>query len=100
MEKWLATIFNTVTAPLGKNNCSRVDIAFDRYDKADLMKESERRRRGSTSGHEIKIAGPHSAVPKNWSAYISNPVNKINLQRFLGRMWTEIGKNTLNFGHH
>ena len=90
--------FNTVTAPLGKNNCSRVDIVLDRYEKVDSIKESERRR-GSTSGYEIKIAGPHTAVPKNWNAYISNPVNKINLQRFLGRIWTEIGKNTLNFGH-
>ena len=90
--------FNTVTAPLGKNNCSRVDIVFDRYEKVDSIKESERRR-GSTSGYEIKIAGSHTAVPKNWNAYISNPVNKINLQRFLGRIWTEIGKNTLNFGH-
>ena len=90
--------FNTVTAPLGKNNCSRVDIVLDRYEKVHSIKESEHRR-GSTSGYEIKIAGPHTAVPKNWNAYISNPVNKINLQRFLGRIWTEIGKNTLNFGH-
>ena len=84
----MATIL-TVTTPLGKNNCSRFDIVFDRYDKADSIKESERRRRGSTSGYEIKIAGPHTAVPKNW-----NPLNKINLPRFLGRMWTEIGNNT------
>lgn len=62
--------FNTVTALLGKNNCSRIDIVFDRYDKADSIKESEGRRRGSTSGYEIKIAGPHTAVPKNWNAYI------------------------------
>ena len=96
--KMASHYFNTVTAPLGKNNCSRVDIVFDRYEKVDSIKESERRR-GSTSGYEIKIAGPHTAVPKNWNAYISNPVNKINLQRFLGRIWTEIGKNTLNFGH-
>ena len=96
--KMASHYFNTVTAPLGKNNCSRVDIVLDRYEKVDSIKESERRR-GSTSGYEIKIAGPHTAVPNNWNAYISNPVNKINLQRFLGRIWTEIGKNTLNFGH-
>ena len=96
--KMASHYFNTVTAPLGKNNCSRVDIVFDRYEKVDSIKESERRR-GSTSGYEIKIAGPHTAVPKNWNAYISNPVNKINIQRFLGRIWTEIGENTLNFGH-
>ena len=97
-EKMASHYFNTVTAPLGKNNCSRVDIVLDRYEKVHSIKESEHRR-GSTSGYEIKIAGPHTAVPKNWNAYISNPVNKINLQRFLGRIWTEIGKNTLNFGH-
>ena len=63
--KMASHYLNTVTVPLGKNNCSRVDIVFDRYDKVDSIKESERRRRGSTSGYEIKIAGPHTAVHKN-----------------------------------
>lgn len=31
--------FNTVTAPLGKNNCSRFDLVFDRYDKADSRRK-------------------------------------------------------------
>lgn len=74
--KMASHYFNTVTAPLGKNNCSRVDIVFDRYEKVDSIKESERRR-GSTSGYEIKIAGPHTAVPKNWNAYISNPKRRL-----------------------
>lgn len=63
--KMASHYFNIVTAPLGKNNCSRVDIVFDRYDKVDSIKQSERRRRGSTSGYEIKIAGTHTAVHKN-----------------------------------
>lgn len=57
--------FDTITAPLRSNNCNRVDVVFDRYDKADSIKESERRRRGSASGFEIKIAGPNTPVPKN-----------------------------------
>ena len=30
--------FDRITAPLGKNNCVRVDVVFDKYDKADSIK--------------------------------------------------------------
>jgi hypothetical protein len=90
--------FDTITSPLGHNNCNRVDVVFDRYDKQDSIKESERQRRGSSSGYEIKITGPNTPVPKKWNAYISNPVNKIHLQNFLSKTWTEIGTNRLRVG--
>ena len=37
-----SSYFDRITAPLGKNNCVRVDVVFDRYDKADSIKEGER----------------------------------------------------------
>lgn len=87
--------YNTITAPLGKCNCNRVDVVFDRYDKEHSIKESERQRRGSSSGYEIRIAGPSTPVPKQWLRYISNPVNKTNLQKFLSDEWTAIAKSKL-----
>ena len=89
--------FDEITAPLGKN-CVRVDVVFDRYDKADSIKEGERVRRGAIAGFKVKISGPNTPVPKNWKSFISNPVNKINLQHFLNTMWTEIGKLQLKPG--
>ena len=78
--------FDTVTTPLRRNNCDRVDVVFDRYDKEDSIKESERRRRALSSGYEVTIANGNTPVPKKWSTYIANPANKTSLQQFLGRM--------------
>ena len=72
--------FDTVTTPLRRNNCDRVDVVFDRYDKEDSIKESERRRRGLSSGYEVTIAKGNTPVPKKWSTYIANPANKTSLQ--------------------
>ena len=93
-----SSYFDGITAPLGKNNCVRVDVVFDRYDKADSIKEGERVRRGAIVGFEVEISGPNTPVPKNWKSFISNPVNKINLQHFLSTMWTEKGKLRLKPG--
>lgn len=93
-----SSYFDGITAPLGKNNCVRVDVVFDRYDKAYSIKEGERVRRGAIAGFEVKISGPNTPVPKNWISFISNPVNKINLQHFVSTMWTEIGKLRLKPG--
>lgn len=91
--------YNTVTAPLGKSNCNRVDVVFDQLDdKADSIKESERKRRGSSSGYEIRIAGPSTPVPKQWLRYISNLANRTNLQNFLSGAWIKIAKSQLMLG--
>ena len=86
--------YNTITAPLEKHSCNRVDIVFDRYDKPNSIKESERQRRGSSSSFEIRIVGPTTPVPRQWSWYISNPANKTN---FLGSEWIKMGKSKLKF---
>ena len=90
--------FDTVTTPLRRNDCDRIDVVFDRYDKEDSIRESERRRRGFSSGYKVTIANGNTPVPKKWSTYIANPANKMSLQQFLGRMWTEIGKRMLTCG--
>ena len=58
-------------------------LCFDRYDKQDSIKESERRRRGPSTSFEVAIASGSTPVPKKWNAYIANPLNKVNLQNFL-----------------
>ena len=87
--------FNIITAPLSWNNCNRVDVVFDRYDKPVSIKCGERERRGSSSAFEIKIAGPHTPIPKQWQKYINNPKNKANLEVFLSKKWTEMAYSNL-----
>jgi len=89
--------FKVITAPLDKPTCSRIDIVFDRYDHP-YIKDTERQRRGSTTSYEVHIASPNTPVPKQWSRCISNPVNKVNLQRFLSDMWRQMGKTRLKAG--
>ena len=74
--------YETITSSLVRN-CDRVDVVFDRYDKQDSIKESERRRRGPSTSFEVAIASGSTPVPKKWNAYIANPLNKVNLQNFL-----------------
>ena len=90
--------YETITSSLIRN-CDRVDVEFDRYDKQDSIKESERRRRGSCTSFEVAIASGSTSIPKKWNSYIANPLNKVNLQTFLAKSWTEIGKRMLGPGH-
>jgi hypothetical protein len=86
--------YNQFTAPLGRNGCQRVDVVFDRY--LDLsIKAGERRKRGTSAGLEVKIQGPATPVPKQWSKYICNPDNKVNLSAFLADTWCQIGVDNL-----
>ena len=87
--------FNIITAPLSWNNCNRVDVVFDHYDKPVSIKSGERERRGPSSGFEIKIAGPHTPIPNQWQKYINNPKNKANLEVFLSKKWTEMAYSNL-----
>ena len=84
--------FDAITAPLGNNGCNRVDVVFDRYDKEESIKEGERARRGSSSGYEVRIAGPSTRVPKKWITFISNPRNKTNLKIFLSNTWVKMAQ--------
>lgn len=66
----------------------RVDIVFDRYDGRTSIKEGERQKRGATLGGEFIIHSGETAVPKSWTAYMSNWKNKVNLQTYLVQDWT------------
>lgn len=64
------------------NNTTRVDLVFDQYLPASI-KDGERSRRGESASLEVKIHSGSMPVPKQWSKYISNPKNKVNLCDFL-----------------
>lgn len=87
--------FNAITKPFSTDRCDRVDVVFDRYDKSQSIKEGERLKRGAVLGYEVKISGPNTTTPKKWQQYICNPVNKTNLQLFLGRTWIELAAKEL-----
>lgn len=90
--------FQIITAPLSENNCNRVDVVFDHYDRPDSIKGGERERRGACTGFEIKITGPSTPIPKQWQKYISNPKNKASLQVFLSYIWCEMAQSNLTPG--
>ena len=77
--------FTSFVAPLFQSNCNEVHIIFDQYWEKSI-KGGERQRRGSSSSLEVYIHGPSTPIPKQWSKYIANPQNKINLCDFL--TWT------------
>jgi hypothetical protein len=84
------------TVPLNQEDCNRVDIVFDRYDRLESLKAEERLKRGSSTALEVKIAGENTPVPKQWAKYISNPSNKSNLVAFLSKRWHDTGPNMLS----
>ena len=85
--------YETITSSLGRN-CNCVDVVFDRYDKQDSKKESERRR-GSSTSFEVAIASGSIPVPAKWNFYFAYPLNMVNLQNFLAKSWTEKGRRLL-----
>ena len=50
---------------------------FDRYDKPDSIKGGERARRGTSSGFEVKISGPHTH-PKAMAKVYQQPQEQSN----------------------
>lgn len=89
--------FELITAPLSVD-CKRVDVVFDQY-KDQSIKSGERKKRGVTTGLEVKIHSPNTPVPKQWLKYIGNPVNKSNLCNFLSEQWCILGMQRLQVGH-
>ena len=57
-----------------QNSYTRVDLIFDQYRPVSI-KARERSKRGESSSFEINIHGGSTPVPKQWSKFISNPVN-------------------------
>jgi len=86
--------FNTCTAPLLDDNCFQVHLVFDQYWDTSI-KGGERDSRGKSNSLVIHILGPSTPTPKQWSKYISNPVNKVNLADFLTSEMCKIGNEKL-----
>ena len=86
--------FTSIVSPLSQSNCSEVHLVFDQYWETSI-KGGERTRRGTSSSLEIRINGPSTPIPKQWSKYIGNPQNKINMCDFLTSEICKIGKEKL-----
>jgi len=86
--------FTSIVSPLSQSNCSEVHLVFDQYWETSI-KGGERARRGTSSSLEIRINGPSTPIPKQWSKYIGNPQNKINMYAFLTNEICKIGKEKL-----
>ena len=67
--------FTSIVSPLSQSNCSEVHLVFDQYWETSI-KGGERARRGTSSFLEIRINGPSTPIPKQWSKYIRNLQNK------------------------
>lgn len=89
--------YNLITSPLGQNGCTRVDAVIDQY-RTKSIKAGERTKRGASTALEIKIHGPSTPLPKQWTKYITNQRNKTNLTQFLAESWCSVAKENLQPG--
>ncbi|KXJ20012.1 hypothetical protein AC249_AIPGENE15286 [Exaiptasia diaphana] len=85
---------DVITKYLTSNSCTRLDLVFDQYLEKSIKAE-ERIRRGPVSYLEVTIHSPSTPVPKQWSKYMSNPLNKKNLAEFLCNSLKESMKEKL-----
>ena len=89
-------LFRIVCRPLQTyESCNRVDVVFDQYDFRDSIKAFERARRQSVHGNEIKIHGPSTPIPMQWSKFIGNPRNKEHLVEFFSESWCQMSETFL-----
>ena len=91
-------LFEAITTTLRQENCSRVDVVFDRYDNPYSIKGGERENRGVSSALQIHINSCKTPIPKQWAKFMSNPVNKTSMVRFLCETWVKMGKSELKPG--
>eukprot|EP00058_Branchiostoma_floridae_P009808 XP_002595296.1 hypothetical protein BRAFLDRAFT_128105 [Branchiostoma floridae] len=93
----LATLhYRMLTSNLGQQ-CQRVDVVFDQYNKTSI-KDGERQRRDQQSTLEVKIQGHTTPTPKQWKKYVANPKNKENLSEYLTQSFCELGMSHLQPG--
>ena len=74
--------------PLALENCNRVNVISDRYDRAFSIKAGERVRRQGSSSMHFYIHDPQMPLPKQWSKFICDPGSKANLALFLSNVRT------------
>ena len=81
--EYAESLLDTILKTFEIENCERVDIVFDRYDRKDSIKTSERLRRQKTGGLFINIHGPKTQLPRQWTKFMDSSVSKANLAAFL-----------------
>ncbi len=89
--------YSIVTAPLHNKGYRQVDLVFDQY-RNQPIKGAERLKRGATSAFEVKIHSAATPIPKQWTKYIANPTNKINLCNFMVKALCQMGMEKLEGG--
>ena len=89
--------FSIITAPLNTINCMAVHLVFDQYWPTSI-KAGERSRRGASAALEEQLTRPAMPVPKQWTKYIQNSKNKINLCDFLTSSFCKLGQERLPQG--
>lgn len=66
-------------------NSERIDVVFDVY-RENSIKNAEREKRGSESGHEFRsIMSAHKI--RQWRKFLLSPTNKSQLIRFISEEW-------------
>ncbi len=69
------------------DDCNTVHVVSDRYDNGMSIKAGERKRRGFVNAPEIKVNSRDQVLPRNIKAFLSNPRNKDNLNKFAFEEW-------------
>ena len=80
----LADVFVQTVFRHAKNNCTWVDVVFDRYDGVSI-KTGARHKRAGSARRPIRriIETGHVPFSTNWKQFIDLPENKADLARFL-----------------
>ena len=61
-------------------------------------REEKEKIEGVSSALQIHINSGKTPIPKQWAKYMSNPVNKTSMVRFLCETWVKMGKSELKPG--
>ena len=64
----------------------------------ELIKAGERIKRGESTALETNIQSPSTLIPRQWSKYMANPHNKVNLCEYLSETWCSLGQEKLLAG--
>ena len=70
----------------------RIDVVLDFY-RDNLIKNPERKKRGSESGHIFRILRADHKI-RQWWQFLSNSCNKLLLIKFISKEWQKRGSET------
>lgn len=79
----LANVFNASVFSHFNEDCSRVDVVFDRYRITSIKSGTRERREGRVRSIRRKIDSREIPLPANWKQFMDLPENKANLTNFL-----------------